>query len=182
MRPVARLLVLMMMMLAAAACGGAPSPPGSSTSSSGSGAADNLPRAPISLPAPDPNLFQAPRPTEEQQRKIEDIRRDLMAVAAGSTGAVADLTDDLGSLMGHPPSPTVRADVAGSLDKALRGRSLDEPHSRRMAQLLYAALHLPYMPAQQRDVVRTTLVQELQAVGVGPADASAAATTVSSIK
>ena len=175
MRSMTRMLMLLAVG-AAWSCGGPP--PATSTPP----VTETSPRATLSLPPPDPNLFQAPQPTDEQRNKIEDIRRDLLAVAAGSSGATSDLTDDLGGLMAHPPASATIQNLGASLDRALRSRSLDEQHSRRLAEILYATLHLPYMPAPQREVVRSAMVQELRAVGVGEPEATAAGLAVAPVK
>jgi hypothetical protein len=113
---------------------------------------------------------------------MDDLRRDLFAVAAGSSGATKDLTDDLGNLIGHPPGPVILQNLTTTLNNALRSRSLDDAHGRRLAEILYATLHLPYMPAGQREIVRTAMVQELQAVGVGEPEATAVGAAVAAVK
>jgi len=189
MRCVARMLITGAL-IAASACGGS-APSSSSTSSTStsadskaasSAAADPGPRQPQSFPPADPGLFQAPQPTGEQRQKMDDLKRDLFAVAAGSLGATKDLTDDLDSLMAHPPPPVTLQNLGATLDKALRSRSLDDAHGKRLAEILYATLHLPYMPASQQEVVRAAMVQELRAVGVGEPEATAVGAVVAAVK
>lgn len=107
--------------------------------------------------------FGAPAPDAEQFRRVEDIRRDLLAIAAREDGASQSLADDLCTLTIRAPRPEVCNGLARSLTAALSGSRLDDAGSQRLADLLYAALHMRLIPDEETARLLAAFSEELTA-------------------
>jgi hypothetical protein len=130
----------------------------------------------------DPGRYQAPVPTPEQVRRIEDLRRDLLGVAAGVDAAVGDLAEDLCGMTSTPPASAACAGLAGAVDRAIRGTPLDDASSRTLADLLYSALHVRAIPDNERRALEAALKEPLARFGAPEAAVSAVIDAVRALR
>ncbi len=113
----------------------------------------------------DADRFGAPRPTAEQLRRIEDLRRDLLAVAAKDPDAAKELSYDLCVMMPQPGAPEDCARIARTVSSVVERIVLDDGRSQRLADLLYAAMHVRWLSPSQRAALSMRLNDELTAAG-----------------
>jgi hypothetical protein len=158
-----------------AACGGS-QPPAVPASPAGTPPPAEPARG---IPAPAAaDLHGAPAPDAEDLRELFDISRDLLAVAAGESGAVPDLAQDLSRFApvgGGGPDVSALAERVGA---ALKGRTLDVAGSQRLAVLLYVTMHAAELTPAQRTAAATGWREALAATGASGAAVDAVADSV----
>jgi hypothetical protein len=117
-------------------------------------------------------LHGAPRPTQEDLQELHDVSRDIQGIAAGQSGAERDLADDLERFASDRKTGNVDG-LSRAMAAALKGKTIDQAASRRLALQLYVAVNADKMTAEQRTQASNQLQQTLSSAGVARAQADA---------
>ena len=125
-----------------------------------------------------------PLVTEEASNRVTDISRDLLAVAAGSESAVADLVDDLIVFAFDENDETVTAStgLARSLVEALQGTQLSEEQSAQLAYNVWLVMVATEFSQNQMIQIRDELLADLLAVGAIMENTEAVAVQVNEVQ
>jgi hypothetical protein len=125
-----------------------------------------------------------PLATEEASNRVTDISRDLLAVAAGSESAVADLVDDLIVFAFDENDETVTAStgLARSLVEALQGTQLSEEQSAQLAYNVWLVMVATEFSQNQMIQIRDELLADLLAVGAIMENTEAVAVQVNEVQ
>jgi hypothetical protein len=167
-----RVIAILTATALSAACGGSQPPAVPAASTTSATAAE--PARGITAPA-DGDLHGAPRPDAEDLRELYDVSRDVLAAAADEAGAVEDLAQDIARFPApDEPGPEARA-MAEAIGRALKGRTVDEAGARRVAVLVYVAMHSGQLTPAQRTAAAAQLRETLAAMGAAPAQVDAVA-------
>ena len=113
-----------------------------------------------------------PAPQGESVNKTEDIRRDLLNLAAGDRAARQDLQVDLANLTGDGTPEHLAEQLSSDLEVALRGIQLTDEDSKQLAGSLYVVLAGRELSERQIELLRNQVTAHLADAGV---DAEAAA-------
>jgi hypothetical protein len=112
-----------------------------------------------------------PTPTAEDENKIGDVSRDLLAVAARSPSAVEDLGDDLANFALSDDGARHGKEMARKLAASLEGTKLSEEAAREIATDLFIAFHARELSRGQVAKLRESLESVLTQTGVQQASA-----------
>ena len=107
-----------------------------------------------------------PEPNAEDQNKIGDLSRDLLAVASRATSAVPELSDDLANLAPTNESAHHGAEMARRLAASLEGAKLSEDAARAIAYDLYIAFHARRLSRGQVAQLRQNLGSAFAKTGI----------------
>jgi hypothetical protein len=112
-----------------------------------------------------------PEPTVEEQNKIGDVSRDLLAVTSKSSSAVQDLTDDLANFAASDEGARHGREMAKRLAASLEGTKLSEEAARQIARDLFVAFSARELSRAQVAKLRENLESTFVKTGVQQASA-----------
>lgn|SRR5262245_18776188 len=112
-----------------------------------------------------------PKPTDEEQNKIQDVSRDLLAVSSRAPSAVQELSDDLANLAPNNQTAKHGAEMSRRLAASLEGVKLNEDAARQIARDLHIAFSARELSRSQVATLRDNLGSVLAKTGVQPASA-----------
>ena len=112
-----------------------------------------------------------PEPTAEEQNKIGDVSRDLLAVTSKSPSAVQDLTDDLANFAAGDEGARHGREMAKRLAASLEGTKLSEEAAHQIARDLFVAFSARELSKTQVAKLRENLGSVFVKTGVQQASA-----------
>jgi hypothetical protein len=107
-----------------------------------------------------------PEPNAEDQNKIGDVSRDLLAVASRSASAVHDLSEDLSNFAQSNEGARHGAEMSGRLASSLGGTKLSQDAALAMAHDLYIAFRARELSRGQVAKLRENLGAVFAETGV----------------
>jgi hypothetical protein len=114
-----------------------------------------------------------PTPQGEVPDRLEDLSRDLMAVARGETQAKQDFTDDLRVFARNPQGETAVTAFGMRIGEAIAGTNLTEQSAQQLAHTSWTVVGATELSDRQVEALRNDVQAQLTALGI-PEDQSAA--------
>jgi hypothetical protein len=113
-----------------------------------------------------------PKPSAEEENKIGDVSRDLLAVKARAASAVKELSEDLANFAPTNEGARHGGEMARRLAASLEGTKLSEDAAREIARDLFIAFSARELSRRQVTTLRDSLGSVLSQTGVQQATAT----------
>ena len=123
-----------------------------------------------------------PKPSAEEENKIGDVSRDLLAVRSREPSAVKDLGEDLSNFAPTNEGGRHGAEMAKRLAASLEGTKLSEDAARQIARDLFIAFSARELSRRQVATLRDSLGSVLSQTGVQQATATSVLDNVNEVQ
>ena len=122
------------------------------------------------------------QPSAEEENKIGDVSRDLLAVRSREPSAVKDLGEDLSNFAPTNEGGRHGAEMAKRLAASLEGSKLSEDAARQIARDLFTAFSARELSRRQVATLRDSLGSVLSQTGVQQATATSVLDNVNEVQ
>jgi hypothetical protein len=124
-----------------------------------------------------------PTPTENHQKELVDVARDLQNVASGrDPNGPVDLAQDLRKYTDKPAARPLVDELSARTVKALQGRDLADQDAQRLAHNLWVSVYAEDLSERQVETLQNEMQSLLMSLGVGEEAAQQVAAQVGEVQ